>query len=208
MFQRAKSEENKKIRMKEIMVRADSLFQTQNYHDITLTTIAKELGITRTALYKYVSSKEEIFLDIIIEKQKQVYDEIVNLLTLQEKTVNNLAYCITDVLYNHVDFIKYFQILTSIVETNVSIDCLVKFKTRSNQDSKQLYQLIEEITGFNQTEVFHLYLKILYHTIYLSDVAFPNKKYYEAMKIAKLPIATLDFKNELINFIHMLCVKK
>lgn len=203
MFQRAKSKENKMIRLHEMMDRADHLFQTQNYHDITLTTIGKELGITRTALYKYVSSKEEIFLKIIIEKQKNVYDEIVAQLNTHEKNMDTLASSMTEVLYNHIDFIKYFQILTAILETNVQLENLVEFKVRSNENSKELYTLIQEITNFTYEQTFHFYLTVLYHTIYLSDIAFPNSKYYEAMKLANLPIATIDFKKELNHFIKV-----
>lgn len=203
MFQRAKSKENKMIRLQEIMDRADYLFKTQNYHEITLTTIGKELGITRTALYKYVSSKEEIFLKIIIEKQKNVYDEIVDTINKKGKTLESLSTSISEVLYHHIDFIKYFQILTSILETNVQLENLVEFKVRSSEDSKELYSIIQEITNLTYEQTFHFYLTVLYHTIYLSDIAFPNSKYYEAMKLANLPIATIDFKEDLIHFIKV-----
>lgn len=109
----------------------------------------------------------------------------------------------TEVLYNHIDFIKYFQILTAILETNVQLENLVEFKVRSNEDSKELYSLIQEITNFTYEQTFHFYLTVLYHTIYLSDIAFPNSKYYEAMKLANLPITTIDFKKELNHFIKV-----
>ena len=37
-------------------------FAERPYHEITLTTIADELGWSRANLYKYVCTKEEVFL--------------------------------------------------------------------------------------------------------------------------------------------------
>ena len=70
-FIRAKSQENKQIRMNEIMKATENLFSTHTYHDISLTTIANELNMTRGNLYKYVHSKEEIFLQIYLNNKKK-----------------------------------------------------------------------------------------------------------------------------------------
>lgn len=60
-FVRARSAEQKEARMEEVKRAADRLFSAKPYHDITLTTIAAELSWTRANLYKYVTSKEDIF---------------------------------------------------------------------------------------------------------------------------------------------------
>ena len=60
-FIRAKSQENKNIRIQQIMDTTDKLFYEKTYHEITLTMIAKEMNLARGGLYKYVTSKEEIF---------------------------------------------------------------------------------------------------------------------------------------------------
>ena len=64
-FIRAKSQENKNIRMQQIMDVTDRLFHEKTYHEITLSVIAEEVNLARGGLYKYVSSKEEIFLMIL-----------------------------------------------------------------------------------------------------------------------------------------------
>lgn len=204
MFIRAKSEENKKIRMQEIMDYADHLFKTHNYHEITLSMISNEIGIGRTGLYKYVSSKEEIFLNIILEKQKKVMDEIVAELKDKEATLHDFAQVTTEVLYNHIDLIKYFQILTTILETNASLDTLINFKTKCFLDSQEFYSVIKSITHFSDEKTFNFHLSILHHATFLSDVAFPNKTYYEVMQAANLPAAKIDFKKELIHFIEIM----
>ncbi len=64
-FQRARSAQQKDVRINQIMDAAVKLYNDMPYEKITLAGIAGELCFTRANLYKYVSSKEEIFLKII-----------------------------------------------------------------------------------------------------------------------------------------------
>ena len=61
-FIRARSPEQKGQRLDEIKGAVRRQFAERPYHEITLTTIAEELGWSRANLYKYVTTKEEIFL--------------------------------------------------------------------------------------------------------------------------------------------------
>ena len=61
-WQRARSEEQKDERLRQITDAAEKLFQKKNYAEITLKDIAEQLSFTRANLYKYAKTKEEIFL--------------------------------------------------------------------------------------------------------------------------------------------------
>ena len=61
-FIRARSDEHKEERLCQIKEATAELFRTAPYAEITLTTIAEKLGWSRANLYKYVTTKEEIFL--------------------------------------------------------------------------------------------------------------------------------------------------
>ena len=76
-FIRAKSQENKNIRIQQIMDVTDRLFHEKTYHEITLSVIAEEVNLARGGLYKYVSSKEEVFLMIYLQKQDAMLKDIV-----------------------------------------------------------------------------------------------------------------------------------
>ena len=69
---RAVSPKQKEQRYLEIMDVTDELFKNHTYHEITLTKIAEELGWSRGNLYKYVDTKEEIFLSLYLRKQKKM----------------------------------------------------------------------------------------------------------------------------------------
>ena len=49
-------------RREEIMDVCESLYRTMNFKDITLKEIGKVTSFTRTSIYNYFHSKEEIFL--------------------------------------------------------------------------------------------------------------------------------------------------
>lgn len=203
-FQRAKSKENKLIRMQEIMNVTDHLFKTHTYHDITLTIIAKELGMARGGLYKYVSSKEEIFLQIYLHKQKETVDTIVNLMKENEKSIASLANIISLVFFKHLDYIKYHQILNAIIETNVSIEKLADFKIESYKIREPLLKLIMEVCQLESLHnVSDLYLMIIYHSVYLYDRVAYSNEYTQAMKLANLEIVEIDFQESLSHFIEM-----
>ena len=65
---RARTDDQKEERLNQIKEAADSLFEQMPYTEITLTTIADKLTWSRANLYKYVTTKEEIFLEISAQK--------------------------------------------------------------------------------------------------------------------------------------------
>ena len=123
-FIRAKSDENKAIRIQEIMDVTDRLFHEHSYHEITLSTIAKEFCFARGGLYKYVTSKEEIFLLIYPQKQEALLKDLLKELETVTITKETFSKVMSDVCSCHLDFIKYHQILNAIIESNVSLERL------------------------------------------------------------------------------------
>lgn len=204
-FKRAKSKENKQIRMNEIMTVTESLFKNNTYHEITLTTIAKELNMARGNLYKYVMSKEEIFLLIYLKKQRETITNILFHLN-QEKniSVSLLAKIISNALNNNLDYIKYHQIMNAIIETNVSIEKLADFKISSYKDRQPLFKIMIEVCNLESIEqASNLYLMIIYHSCYLYDRVAYHDTYKQAMELANLSIIPINFKEALEQFITM-----
>jgi len=64
-WQRARSNEQKAERIRDIENAAGELFLSRRYHEIGLAEIAKLAGFTRPNLYRYFSTKEEIFLQLL-----------------------------------------------------------------------------------------------------------------------------------------------
>lgn len=209
-FIRAKSEENKQIRINQILSITDKLFENNTYHNISLTTISDNMRMSRGNLYKYFNSKEEIFLEIYSRKQKIFINSIVNKLNkmeIEDITTKSFAQDFSEVLENNFDYLKYHRILTSIIETNVSIENLAEFKLENHKTLSPLLEIIKikaEVDSIK--EAFHLYLTIISHACYLYDRVNYQDAYVKAMKLANLEIADIDFKSRLNKFITICCI--
>lgn len=209
-FIRAKSEENKQIRINQILSITDKLFENNTYHNISLTTISDNMRMSRGNLYKYFNSKEEIFLEIYSRKQKIFINSIVNKLNkmeIEDITTKSFAQDFSEVLENNFDYLKYHRILTSIIETNVSIENLAEFKLENHKTLSPLLEIIKikaEVDSIK--EAFHLYLTIISHACYLYDRVNYQDAYVKAMKLANLEIADFDFKSRLNKFITICCI--
>ncbi len=202
LFKRAKSDEKKAIRMKYIMDITDQLFHEKTYHEITLSMISKEANFARGGLYKYATSKEDIFLLIFLQKQEAMLQEILISLQSTEISSASLAHAISQAVFHHQDFLKYFQILTAIIETNVTIERLADFKKQSFAQRGPLLHIICDLCKADEARAMDAYLSIMYHSVYLYDRTSCSSTYRQAMELAGLEITTLDFAAELEKFVY------
>ena len=67
----AGSIERTNARKEEIINACEKLYQTMRFKEITLKEIGKETSFSRTSIYNYFQTKEEIFLALL----KREYDE-------------------------------------------------------------------------------------------------------------------------------------
>ena len=124
-FQRARNEEQKSIRREQIIEATLKLYEREPLEKITLASIANELNFSRANLYKYVSTKEEIFAWILIsdlEKWvKKTYDQFKEYEELDLKTFCRLW---AEELYQHQRLLKLFSIFISVLRSNVTTNSL------------------------------------------------------------------------------------
>lgn len=200
-FIRARSDENKKLRIDEIKHMADLLFKTKTYHDITLSTLANELGWTRSNLYKYVTTKEEIFLDLFIDSQNKYFSNITETF-VDIKTLKTDAFAVqwTKILLNNLDFIKYYSILTTIIETNIPLERLITFKKSAFDAIKPILDILSAVYQINSIAANELFSALTFHATGLNNVCYMNPIVTHAMKLAGLEEYKVDFEKDFLNF--------
>lgn len=76
-YQRARSPQQKAERMSAIMDATETLFAQLPYHEINMGLIAKELGWSRSNLYKYAATQEEIFLALHSRANRALVDDLM-----------------------------------------------------------------------------------------------------------------------------------
>ncbi|PWA05791.1 hypothetical protein DCC39_17840 [Pueribacillus theae] len=89
--------QNRMNQKREIIKAAFNLFAQQGYYETTLEAIAKEVGMTRAALYRYFSSKNEL----LFQCHKVVYEYSIDKLS-QLKTIQNPPTRLSRMLEAHI----------------------------------------------------------------------------------------------------------
>ena len=201
---RARSPEKKQERFNQIMEVTNDLFLKQSYHDITLTTIAKALTWSRGNFYKYVNTKEEIFLEIYLSKQEEFIDSLKESFEFKKIDQVYFANKLSQCFDQHRLYLRYHNILASIIETNVSVEKLADFKIKSYKQREYFFELLQvQCPHLSSKQVKMLFLTLMYHACGLDSHTHGTKLLEDAMALANLEIYYDDYCQLMSNFIIM-----
>lgn len=202
-YQRARSPEQKAERMTAIMDAAEALSRQLPYHEINMGLIAKELGWSRSNLYKYASTQEDVFLSLHSRAMARFIDEAVEALAGAPLEHARFARLWAQVMARQTDLLRYQDILISIIESNASLERLVEFKRAFAQMIAPLELLLQEQTGLDETAAHDLYLRLIYQAPGLYNHYHCAEKTAEAMRLAGLPPITGSFEDAYASFVEM-----
>ena len=205
-FERARSYEQKRMRIGQITKAARRLFELSKYEDITLAGIAKELSFTRANLYKYVSTKEEIFLYIIAEDLKEWVDDVETKLTgiVNPETVE-FSCLWAEIFDGHMELIKVLSLLYSIIEKNVSVDKLVQFKREFFSERQRVSNLLAKVFPELGKEKIYKFLEMqMYFLTGLFPATTENEIQIKAYEKLGIPYELPLFKDSYAEFIKIL----
>lgn len=128
-FQRARTQEQVDTRRKEILNACEELFQTTDYDEITLKGIAERTSISRTSLYSYYQTKEDVFLGLLEREYLQWHAALGEALAREDAmTVDELCACLTDSMLERTTMRRLLSVNLTDIEKNCSFDRLKDFK--------------------------------------------------------------------------------
>ena len=203
-FIRARSAEQKGQRLEEIKGAVRRQFAVRPYHEITLTTIADELGWSRANLYKYVSTKEEVFLLLTADEMDSYFNALLTALPegcgLSPDTVAEVWAGIANA---HQEYFRLGDLLTTIVETNVTIERLMAFKRAYYDHVAQMREHLPLILDIAPELVEPLLVAIYYPATGLVSGCWSNPLIAEALERLEIARPETDFRAEMRDFIGM-----
>ena len=144
-WQRARTDEKKNERKEAIYQAALTLFKKKGYDKVSFNGIAVEAGFTKSNMYRYFSSKDDIFLNVFADLFEQwVGDFSQQLQTLeQEAAAKDFAVLWLKTLLSQPKLLDLMPILFTSLERNSSFEQLLAFKRLS---MNLLYRLTLDIT--------------------------------------------------------------
>lgn len=203
-FIRARSEEQKQQRMQEIKTAADALFTSQPYQTITLTTIAEQLQCSRAQLYKYVTTKEEIFLELSADKREAYFAALKAAFPAGCEYSNEVfAEVWAGILNGHKSYLRYCDILMTIIETNVTVERLAVFKKNYYESADAVIAQLSESLHLSPDRAEALFYDVYYHAVGINSACYNNPLVREAMALIGREAAPPDFLRNLKEFILM-----
>lgn len=203
-FIRARSPEQKGQRLDEIKGAVRRQFAEHPYHEITLTTIAEDLGWSRANLYKYVTTKEEVFLLLTGDECNAYFDALLAALGEgRALDADAVADAWADVAAAHQEYFRLGDLLTTIVETNVTVERLMVFKRGYYDRVAEMRALLPQVAGIAPERVEPLLLAVYYHATGLVSSCWSNPLIAEALERLEIERPETDFRAEMRDFIGM-----
>lgn len=129
-------------RKEEIINACEQLYQTMSFKEITLKEIGNVTSFTRTSIYNYFQTKEEIFLALFQREYDRWNEDLTNILNENEHlTKKELAELISHSLAGRQQLLKLLSMNNFDMEANSRQELLTAFK-HSYGRSMQLISMV------------------------------------------------------------------
>ena len=203
-YKRARSDEQKEERMSQIKKAADELFKSMPYTEITLSTIAEKLDWSRANLYKYVTTKEEIYLELTQDRMCEYLNSLITVFPEGCKfSPETVAEIWTAQVASHEDYFRYVSFLLTIIERNVTVERLTVFKKTYYDLAFVLQKRLSFSLGITEEQADNLFLAIMnYGASYFTN-CLANPLIIQALKTLKIKPKEINLARDVKDFILM-----
>jgi len=139
---RAKTKEDKLHKHQAIMDSAESLFR-QHHTLPTVATIASNSGQAKGTVYLYFSSKEAIYLSLLMQHYQQWFTQITQTVE-QHQSLGLMLNAFLEYPLGDELFLNLANLSSPMLEPNVDDELLELYYASFNQQSNNLAQLISQ----------------------------------------------------------------
>ncbi len=201
---RARSDEHKEERLSQIKEATAELFDSFPYSEITLTTIADKLGWSRANLYKYVTTKEEIFLEIASKKMSAYYGSLLSAFPEGNNFSSQvIAEVWAGIVNANQDYMRYVSYLNPVIETNVTVERLAVFKKKYYDFAYSFCSRLSNMLSITQEEAYKIQLDVLFYASSNAVCCYKNPLVQEALKKIDITPPPMDFYKDMKDFLKM-----
>lgn len=181
------------VRREEIINACEELYKKENFKDITIKQIGEKTTFSRTSIYNYFQTKEEIFLALFqreyekwIEDLNKIYEENEKLII--EELANKLAHTIE----KRPTLLKLLAMNLYDMEGNSKMEALVEFKQAYGDSIKAVKRCLDKfVTNMNEEEKTNFIFSFFPFMYGIYPYAVVTTKQKEAMEKADVPFKKL-----------------
>lgn len=179
---------------------ATELLEEYRYHEITLDVIAKRVGGTKSNLYHYFKSKEELYLEVYLQQEARSVEIIEQKLSKWMNTNNYEA--VVETIAHVMATNKVMNALAALLGTtltqNISDQMAKNCENQTNNSvlrvSKSILSALPVLTFF-EVEEFIVYTIALYNGLWAEVIA--SERYKQIFKEMKGSLSDETFCEQL-----------
>ena len=173
-------------RKEEIVNACEKLYQTMNFKDITLKEIGNVTTFTRTSIYNYFQTKEEIFLALYEREYGRWNLELVSILEENEALSDTeLADKIAGSIEHRAQLLKLLSMNNYDMEKNSRPELLVSFKRAYGASITNVKRLLEKFRPDMSNEDIQNFIYVFFPFMFgIYPYAEVTEKQREAMRAA------------------------
>ena len=180
------SPELTEARKEEIMNACEQLYRSMNFKEITLKEIGEVTTFTRTSIYNYFQTKEEIFL-ALFQREYALWSEALEGILRRPGMLprRQLADRIAETLSERELMLKLLAVNQDDMEENSRMESLVEFKKAYGKSVDLMEKILAKYCpGVNEAERHSRVISSLQFLHGIYPYAYRTKKQEEAMKKA------------------------
>ena len=182
------------MRKEEIINACEKLYENNSFKDITIKSIGEETTFSRTSIYNYFQTKEEIFLALLKREYERWIDDLNE---MYEKNSEMTKEVFADKLANTVakrnNLLKLLSMNMYDMEENSRMEELIEFKRAYGNAIKMVRKCVDKFFGKmsdeEKEEFVLLFLPLMYGIYPYAEV---TEKQMQAMDSADVPFKYLS----------------
>lgn len=190
-------------RREEIINACASLYETMGFRDITLRDIGEKTSFTRTSIYNYFQTKEEIFLALLQREHETWAADLNKILDKNhELTVSGFADATARTLQKRTCMLKLMSMNLYDMEGSSRLENLVEFKKAYGKTleavSLCLQKFFPRMTAAGRQEFLYLFFPFLFGVYPYTTVTRKQKEAMETAGIRPPHYSIYDITNSFI----------
>lgn len=182
------------MRKEEIINACEKLYENNSFKDITIKSIGEKTTFSRTSIYNYFQTKEEIFL-ALLKREYERWIEDLNVIyeQNQEMTKEVFADKLANTVTKRKNLLKLLSMNMYDMEENSRMEELIDFKKAYGDAIKTLKKCVdkffEKISEEEREEFVCLFFPLMYGIYPYSEA---TERQLQAMKISDVPYKALS----------------
>jgi AcrR family transcriptional regulator len=204
-FQRARQPAQIEERKEAILRTALILFQKNGLENVSLTDIAREVGLAKSNIYRYFESREHIYL-VVLQRlaarfEQRLYPPLEKL--KGKGTVAKVADIITEAYMDSPEYGELITVVNSVLEKRLTPPLVINFRTVFLERRKRLSAVLASaLPGTTAEKMLPFTLHILLHVPGLWTFCYPRPDSEQLLNEPEHRQLKLDFRREMMLFLH------